>query len=223
MIDSKKRLKIRPNAHALLNAMIKKGFTPQTFAEKIGLNKATVYRLLSGQSGYGYSSLHKICEVLDVEPWEIAEGFKPPESHIRKSANKAPPKDLPLISWVQAGEFNGITDIFQPGDADEWVPRLGIRDPNAFCLRVRGNSMAPKFEEGDIIVVSPNRRPENGDYVIAKLIDSQEATLKQFYADDTYVILKPFNRAYEDIVITGKDLEQLRIVGVVVKAIKDLG
>ena len=125
-------------------------------------------------------------------------------------------KDFPLISWVEAGKWSQIVDNFQPGDAEMWVP-FGIprKDmPNAFCLRVRGDSMIPEFAEGDIILVDPHRQPENGSFVIAKLLDTQEATFKKYVVDAGNVSLLPLNfPKYEPIRLNGR---KAVIVGVVV-------
>lgn len=41
-------------------------------------------------------------------------------------ANTEPGPDIrgavPLISWVQAGDWSSIVDNFSPGDAEEWFP-----------------------------------------------------------------------------------------------------
>ena len=53
-------------------------------------------------------------------------------------------------------------------------------DPDTFLVVVRGPSMLPVFLPGDTIVVSPNREPENGDYVLVKI--GQRIYLKQYFA-----------------------------------------
>src|SRR5947209_3019985 len=35
-----------------------------------------------------------------------------------RSAARHPPRQVPLISWVQAGNWNNLVDTFQPGDAE---------------------------------------------------------------------------------------------------------
>ncbi len=117
-------------------------------------------------------------------------------------------KDFPLISWVQAGEWSEIVDNFQPGDAEMWVPfAIPRKDmPNAFCLRVRGDSMIPEFADGDIILVDPHRQPKNGSFVIAKL--------KKYVVDYGNVSFLPLNfPKYEPIRLNGR---KAVIVGVVV-------
>ena len=48
--------------------------------------------------------------------------------------------------------------------------------PNTFALTVKGESMLPDFKDGLIIFIDPSQMPENGQYCVAKLEDSNEAT-----------------------------------------------
>ena len=45
-------------------------------------------------------------------------------------------------------------------------------------MRVKGDSMIPEFNEGEIAIINPHLEIGSGDYVIAKN-DEEEATFKQ--------------------------------------------
>lgn len=127
---------------------------------------------------------------------------------------------VPLISWVRAGSWKGISDIFYPDEAEEWITVVSPVGQDSFALRVHGDSMSPEFNPGDIIVVQPSMIYENGSYVIAKIdTDSQngEATFKQFVQDADRVYLKPLNRQYPVMDMNGV---KFKIVGRVVQKIK---
>lgn len=129
-------------------------------------------------------------------------------------------KKVPLISWVMAGDMNEIEDIFHPGQADEWITVVTPVGENSFALRVHGDSMSPEFNPGDIIIVDHSVQHESGDYVVAKIeTDSQsgEATFKQFVRDAGRTYLKPLNRQYPVMDMTGV---KFKIVGKVVQKIK---
>ncbi|MNC70168.1 putative HTH-type transcriptional regulator [compost metagenome] len=57
------------------------------------------------------------------------------------------------------------------------------------------------FRDGDIIFVDPAKDAENGSLVIAKLMDSQEATFKQLVMEGNRRFLKPLNPAWPDPII----------------------
>lgn len=104
---------------------------------------------------------------------------------------------IPLISWVQAGAFAEAIDTFQPGDAEEWLPTITKMSGSSFALRVKGISMEPKFQDGDIIYVDPEVAADSGKYVIVRLDDEQEVTFKQLVIEDGRKYLRPLNPAWE--------------------------
>lgn len=182
--------------------------------EKKGLGRGASQRV-SELFGFSYRDMLSMGE-------RIAKGEKP-EQPVILSANIEQPNvekyyypkpsiNIPLISWVQAGEWQFAADPFQPGQADEWIETSATSSENAYALTVHGDSMEPEFREGDIIIIDPRRRAENGSYVIVK--NGVEATFKQFVTDGLSVFLKPLNDRYPIRDMTGIEF---RIVGVVVE------
>lgn len=118
---------------------------------------------------------------------------------------------VPLISWVQAGAWCEVTDVKTLDDAEVWLPCAASHSSQSYALRVRGLSMFNQherrsFRDGDIIFVDPAKDAENGSLVIAKLVDSQEATFKQLVMEGSRRFLKPLNPAWpEPIIELGPD------------------
>jgi SOS-response transcriptional repressor LexA/DNA-binding XRE family transcriptional regulator len=122
--------------------------------------------------------------------------------------------NIPLLTWVQAGGMTEYDDKYPyPGYSDEYIS-TDLKGEHLFALRVRGDSMSPKFLEDDIVIVNPDAQPENGSYVIVKDIISNETTLKQLkiYSNDL-MVLHPLNPLYTDIEF-GKNC---KIIGKVVR------
>ncbi|EML1595559.1 helix-turn-helix domain-containing protein [Burkholderia cenocepacia] len=127
---------------------------------------------------------------------------------------------LPLISWVQAGNWTEVVDNFQPGDAEDWIPCPFNHGPNAFVLRVVGESnydpAGPKsYAPGEFIAVDPAREPINRSMVVVRVDHDDRATFKQLLMDDDgTMMLKALNPSWPNRVFampTGS-----RIVGVVI-------
>lgn len=51
---------------------------------------------------------------------------------------------------------------------------LGVsKDPLAYALRVRGDSMFPSIRDGWFVIVEPGTNPNVGEYVLVKLLDGR--------------------------------------------------
>jgi SOS-response transcriptional repressor LexA len=122
--------------------------------------------------------------------------------------------ELPLISAVPAGK---VATMFHPDHVDDYVTVDDVRDPGAFALRVKGNSMSPRIEDGDVVIVSPQAEARNGDICVVRV--EGEDTLKKVKFEGTYVHLIPLNPEYEPVTVRRKDVN---FVWKVVKLIKEL-
>lgn len=103
----------------------------------------------------------------------------------------------PVVSFTRAGT-RGFSYQDLATQIDERVP-TDCKDPNCFALRVEGDSMAPNFQPGDLIVVAPNSEPRNGNVVVAKLREEESVLFKLYHqvgADAGAVRLTSFNPAY---------------------------
>lgn len=105
-------------------------------------------------------------------------------------------KEVPLISNIQAGHWNENTDIYSPGDCERMVKVTEKVSDSAYALRVVGDSMQPTLPEGSIIIVDPNRNPENGQIVVIRQNGDSEATVKRLINDGGRKYLKPDNERY---------------------------
>jgi SOS-response transcriptional repressor LexA len=108
----------------------------------------------------------------------------------------------PLISWVQAGDWADIvTDGLPAHAAQEWHP-CGVRcGPRTFVLRVQGQSMEPRFTEGELIFVDPDAEARNGSFVVVRLDDAHQATFKQLIIEGDRRYLRPLNDRWPDPII----------------------
>lgn len=106
------------------------------------------------------------------------------------------PNRIPLISWVAAGQWSEAADPYAPGAAEDWIMVPGNTATGAIALRVRGDSMEPKFPDGCVIIVDTHRKPKSGQFVVVRNNDWNEATFKQFVQDGAIKLLKPLNPRY---------------------------
>ncbi len=116
---------------------------------------------------------------------------------------------VPIINKVAAGypvEFNDLD--YPVGVADEYVRCPDLHDPNGFAVRVVGDSMEPKFCEGDIVVFSPGTEVHNGDDCFVRFTNPHETTFKRvFFESKEQVRLQPRNENYSPTVVEGNRID----------------
>jgi len=112
-------------------------------------------------------------------------------------------KLVPVINNVAAGYPVDYDDMgYPPGGADDYVRCPDLHDPHAFAVRVVGDSMEPKYNEGDIIIFSPSAAVENGDDCFVRMTNPHETTFKQvFFEQDEQIRLQPRNHNYSPSIL----------------------
>jgi repressor LexA len=124
------------------------------------------------------------------------------------------PDRIPLLSKIPGGQPVAFTDGEYPvGFGEEFIDRGDVTDPNAFALIVEGDSMSPRINSGDIVIISPN-----SDIVtrtVAAVALGDDRTLKTvLLLDNGKVLLKPENESYDPIIV---DRSEVHFIGRVVE------
>ena len=118
---------------------------------------------------------------------------------------------VPVINKVAAGYPSDFDDLNYPaGVADDYVRCPDLHDPNAFAVRVIGDSMEPKFKEGTIVVFSPAAEVRSGDDCFIRFTMPHETTFKRvFFEPENQVRLQPRNDKYPPLIVEGKRINGL--------------
>lgn len=221
-------------------------WTYEDLARRVGVTGVYISRIMQGKVVPSDDVIYKLCRSLDLELEELillAHYEKAPaevKPIFRRLARHTPSEflgsdtgfdnievsglghgfSIPVVGMVRAGSFMSSEDGGYPaGSADGYV-YTDTKGKNLFAVRVVNDSMEPDFREGDVLIVNPNLEAKNGDYVIAKLVDENEATFKKLIihggkGSRRLLILRPLNSRYQDMVIT--DSSRVQIVGKVVE------
>ena len=118
------------------------------------------------------------------------------------------PDRIPLLSRIPCGSPIAFTDGEYPaGFGEEFIDRGDITDPNAFALIVEGDSMSPRINSGDIVIISPNT-PVISRSIAAVTINNEEHTLKRVVIlNNGKVLLQPENENYDPLVLEKNDVK----------------
>ena len=179
--------------------------TQETLGERVGRTKANV--------GHWEKGLHRPSWDM-IQAIAAATGYPMPSDNVGDKLDTKPMAQLPLVGEVKGGPDGYLEELQYPVGHGEGVVEHPTSDPNAYALRVRGDSMtAPSgnsrtYPEGCVIFVDPEKRsPVNGDRVIAKLKGTSEVTFKVYKNEDGRQWLQPLNPSHEPI------REEFKILG----------
>jgi len=130
---------------------------------------------------------------------------------------------VPLLGTIAAGSpIPVMTSDTWHTEAVDTLELSGeiTKGKDVFALKVSGQSMIDALiDDGDIVLLEPVKKVENGDMVAAWLIKEEEVTLKRFYKEDSRVRLQPANSQMKPIYT---DLTNVNIQGRVVAVIRTL-
>lgn len=167
--------------------MVENNINQTQLAQKLGWSLPNLSETLSGHRPLGIKRLLHITDKLGIT-FEI--------KGIEHYGTPVPPPigTVPVISFAKGGLDGFFDDMGYPvGEGFRKVKRpYDLTDPNAYGVEIRGSSMAPKFEERDIVLVSPRKEVVNGDYVVVKTT-KDEVMVKRIFFRDGLIVLESFN------------------------------
>lgn len=208
---------------------IGRDFTQGDLAERVGdvqgLSQSDISKIENGRHQSPEMHLAALARGLGVTPAEITHAV---DSMLEGSEVAFSPPVLPgfstvpLIGWVQAGQWDQVVNPFDPEVAESYVHTMSRVSKRAFALRVTGDSMTnprgvwPSFPEGSTIIVDPQRHADSGSLVIAQVDDDNEATFKKLVREGGRTYLLPLNPQFAAIPVE----REIRIAGVVVTMVE---
>ena len=133
----------------------------------------------------------------------------------RYSTDQSSPVRIPVLGSVPAGiPLEAVEDIVDWED----IPREWTKGGKEyFGLKIHGDSMYPKYMEGDTIILRKADDCESGDECVV-YVNGYDATFKKVIKKSDHIILQPLNGAYEPMMIDNNDQDNpVKIAGVVVE------
>lgn len=206
------------------------GLTLEEVGDIVGVGKSTVRKWEQGMiSNMGRDKIVSISKALKISPLDILEIEE--QNNIYTIYNQLNPhrqtkvynfatdqlneqrvEETPAIyhtvqvySLLSAG--TGIVDL-DPTDTTE-IELNGHVPPHDLAFEVRGDSMEPVFENGEIVFVKKTQDIHNGQIIAVQI--NEEAFIKKVYINDDHMRLVSLNKKYEDIIANEND--DIRVVG----------
>ena len=171
--------------------------------QELGFGNATIVKW--DKSTPKADKLKKVADYFNVSMEYLMDG----------NIEKPKGVQIPVLGDVAAGiPIEAVEDIIDFEEIDEELASKG----EFFGLRIKGNSMSPRIQSGDVVIVRVQSDAENGDIVIAK-VNGDDACCKKLQKHDEGISLISLNPEYEPMFFSKKDIADLpvHIIGKVVE------
>lgn len=202
----------------LKKARVDANLSQAEMAEKLGLNVRTYGSYERGERDVSTALLRNICQILNISSDELLDTRQPKPADTLTVLPQDKIHMIPVFGSVAAG-----FGAYASSDIIEYIPLYIENDcdvEDTICITVKGQSMYPKIEEGDRIIVRRQDSVDNGRIAVVMIGD--EAVVKRVECEKNKLTLISINPEYPPRVIEGKDLEDVRIVGLVQEVMKKL-
>ena len=115
---------------------------------------------------------------------------------------------IPVLGTVAAGiPISAVEDIL---DYEE-IPSSWQSQGEFFGLRIKGDSMEPRMESGDVVIVKQQSDANSGDTVIV-LVNGDDATCKKLQKTDNGIMLVSTNSKYPPMFYTNEEIQTKPVV-----------
>jgi phage repressor protein C with HTH and peptisase S24 domain len=183
------------------------GYSPSGLAKKSGLDPTSFNpsKRMGPDGRPRWPTMESISRVLNAAGANVDEFM----DLLAARKGQAPRlKQIPMLGFAKAGKGGFFDDSgFPSGSGWEEIDVPGVTDSAAYGLEITGDSMAPVYREGDIIVVSPSATVRKGDRVVVRTSDGQVmAKIMQRQTAKT-LELASFNPAHDTKVLDMKDVD----------------
>lgn len=134
--------------------------TQTALAKKAGVAQSTIGRILRGEVNPQSGNLERIAKAFCISLAMLAEmgqegaAADEPFNELKSVERSG---RVALIPWSRAGSFAAASEDSHPAESEEWMPRPKHSSARTFALRVRGESMEPDYQHGDIIFIDPHK------------------------------------------------------------------
>ncbi len=183
-----------------------------TLSDRVGVAVRTLQRWEKGLQVPDSNYLLRLAKSIGVRPeWLLTgegEMYPPPQAtgkvipfHKEMLVRNVSMVEVPVLSSVPAGR--PIQTISQDY-VERYITVDNLKDRDAFALVVKGKSMSPRIEDGDIVVVSPHQDVRSGDICVVRVND--EDVLKKVKIDEQYIHLIPLNPDFDPVTVRKRDV-----------------
>lgn len=179
------------------------GLTQGKLAEKIGgISRSTIAMYESGGSEPDIQTLNKLANFFSVSIDYLLGKNEKTSNSLR----------IPVLGLIPAGvPIEAIEDIL---DYEEISPDMLKGGKEYFALKIKGDSMSPKYLDGDVVIFLKQDCAESNEDCCV-YVNGYDATFKRVKITQDGIMLHPININYEPMFFSSEQIETLpvRVIG----------
>lgn len=193
------------------------GLTVDELAERLGKNRATIYRYESNDiEKLPTTVLEPLAKALDVTPAYLMGWLKPSQAKsLTPNDIRANTKPVPLVGRVAAGLSCHAEDNIEGYILTDC--ELLHEGYDYFWLTVKGDSMEPELHDGDRVLVREQETLDSECYAVVR-IDGEDGVVKRVRIDRDKITLTSVNPYYPPRVFEHEQMNTVAVVGKVISS-----
>lgn len=142
----------------------------------------------------------------------LAKAVAAAQSNVESAPQMRQRKGVPVVGEVKGGDDGYLDELQYPVGHGEGTVDYPTADPNAYALRVRGDSMHPRYRAGEFIVVEPSIAALPGDDVVVALRDGRKLLKELNWQRDGEVQLLSVNTHFGPLTLPEADIHFIQLV-----------
>lgn len=194
------------------------GGSQSSFAKAAGLTEGRVSQLLDLNQSFGERSARNIASELRLGDRYFEEGFgaAPVEALLSSEVGEAVQlkaiKRIPVIGDVKGGHDGFLEELEHPVGFGDGYVEYPTADPNAYAVRVRGDSMHPRYRAGEFVIVEPNIEAQEGDDVVVVCANGRKMLKQLNWRRDGEIQLLSVNDGYAPKTMSSSEVMSIQLV-----------
>lgn len=169
-------------------------------SESLGISYSTISDWINGKAYPRIDKIEMMANYFGINKSDLVEEHSKEE--------KTQGLKIPVLGTVAAGiPISAVEDIL---DYEE-VPQSWENQGEFFALKIKGDSMEPRMESGDVVIVKQQPDANSGDTVIV-LVNGDDATCKKLQKTDNGIMLVSTNPKYPPMFYSTEDIQTKPVV-----------
>ena len=169
-------------------------------SESLGISYSTISDWINGKAYPRIDKIEMMANYFGINKSDLVE-----EHFIEE---KSQGLKIPVLGTVAAGiPISAVEDIL---DYEE-IPLAWQNQGEFFALKIKGDSMEPRMESGDVVIVKQQSDANCGDTVIV-LVNGDDATCKKLQKTDNGIMLVSTNPKYPPMFYSDEDIRAKPVV-----------